>query len=91
LFYFNIRCVCYGSVTFQQDPSTTASTPSLRIQAQDPHDPGAPPHRPQVGGPSLTDALLPLSLLTANTLSLRAVFFDPHSGQLGFGPSDIVR
>lgn len=40
------------------------------------HDPGAPPHRPQIGA----DDSLADSAPTAKTLSDRAVFVDPHLG-----------
>jgi hypothetical protein len=52
-------------------------------------DPGAPPHRPQVGADE--DADLPLSAATANTLSERCVCVDPHSGHFAELSPLIVR
>jgi hypothetical protein len=43
-----------------------------------PHEPGAPPHRPQVGAAALEP--FDDSAPTAKTLSARAVFVEPHFG-----------
>jgi len=43
------------------------------------HEPGGPPHLPHVG---ISDDFAPdVCAPTANTLSARAVFVDPHLGQ----------
>jgi len=55
-----------------------------------PHEPGAPPQRPQVGAGSAS-RFPAVSLATANTLNFREVCIEPHSGQGGFGPSVIDR
>jgi hypothetical protein len=57
------------------------------------HDPGAPPHRPQDGASValVADFPPPDSAPTANTLSARAVFGDPHVGHFGFVSSLIER
>jgi hypothetical protein len=39
----------------------------------------------------LDDCDFAASLATANTLIFLAVFFDPHSGHAGLGPSAMVR
>jgi hypothetical protein len=52
-------------------------------------DPGAPPHRPHVGAGEDED--LPLSAATANTLSDRWVWLDPHSGHFAEVSPLIVR
>jgi len=53
-----------------------------------PHDPGAPPHRPQDGGAESFCT----SARTANTLSALAVCVDPHLGHFTFAAlSDIDR
>ena len=92
--YFHVLFRCHGSRRFGLDPPSTSLRAGFDFGeyafAQDLHDPGTPPQRPQVGGASLLDADLPLALLTANTLSFRAVLDEPHSGHLGLGPSDIV-
>ena len=47
------------------------------------HDPGAPPQRPHVGEDDDGEPFPPVSAPTANTLSARAVFGDPHVGHFG--------
>lgn len=55
------------------------------------HDPGGPPHRPQVGADDV-DGVLALAVdATAKTLSDLAVLVDPHSGHLAFTSALIVR
>src|SRR5687767_14784877 len=55
-------------------------------------EPGAPPHRPHDGASdALADFPPPDSAPTANTLSARAVFGDPHVGHFGFLSSLIER
>ena len=56
-----------------------------------PHDPGAPPHRPHMGASDAPDDFPPDSAPTANTLSARAVFGDPHVGHFGLVSSLIDR
>jgi hypothetical protein len=56
-----------------------------------PHDPGAPPHRPHVGASDADDDFPAPSAPTAKTLSARAVFADPHSGQTALWSPDMVR
>jgi hypothetical protein len=56
-----------------------------------PHDPGAPPHRPQLGVGSLAPPVFPESAATAKTLSAFLVFFDRHSGHATAGASVIDR
>ena len=55
-----------------------------------PHEPGAPPQRPQVGA-SDPPKLFGPDELTAKTLRLRAVCGEPHWGHLNFGSPLIVR
>ena len=55
------------------------------------HDPGAPPHRPHIGAsPPPDDFALP-SAPTANTLKLREVFLEPHSGHLALASLLMLR
>ena len=50
-----------------------------------------PPQRPHMGASDEPDDLLDPSAPTANTLSARAVFVDPHLGQLIFSSPFIER
>jgi hypothetical protein len=54
------------------------------------HDPGGPPQRPHMGA---SDEPAPFgdAELTANTLSVRAVFGDPHCGHFTLASPLIVR
>jgi hypothetical protein len=63
----------------------------VRISLYIEHDPGAPPHRPQDGLADAGELFPPESAPTANTLSARAVFGDPHVGHFGLISSLIDR
>ena len=53
------------------------------------HEPGAPPHRPQLGPADGACEDL-ASAPTANTLSVLAVFFELHSGQATFSSAALI-